>query len=172
MDRLRQDIRIALRGFRRTPSFTITAILILAIGIGMAVAMFTVYDAVVVRNLPVREQDRVVELYTYRGDPKTDYALLRPDLKAIAASSRTMRDVGGVAHWGAPPAPIVDGDRPLVINRTTVTGNFFDILGARPLLGRLIRPSDEEPGAESVVVLSYGAWKRYFAGDTAIVGKR
>src|SRR3954467_12263706 len=107
MDRLRQDIRIALRGFRRTPSFTITAILILAVGIGMAVAMFTVYDAVIVRNLPVREQDRVVELYTYRGAPKTDYGRPRPDWKKIPAASRALRDVGGIAHWGAPPAPIL-----------------------------------------------------------------
>src|SRR5689334_25395789 len=98
MDRLKQDIRIAVRGFRRTPSFTITAILILAVGIGMAVAMFTVYDAVLVRNLPVRDQDRIVELYTYQADPKTDYYLLRNDLKQFASGkgSRTMQDVGGV----------------------------------------------------------------------------
>lgn len=165
-------LRFALRGFRRTPSFTITAILILAVGIGMAVAMFTVYDAVLVRNLPVRAQDRIVELYTYRGDPKTDYWLLRKDLRKLAAESRTLRDVGGVVHWGAPGAPILDGDRPLVINRTTVTGNFFDVLGARPLLGRFFKPSDEMPGAEAEIVLSYGAWKRYFAGDSSIVGKQ
>ena len=91
MDRLEHDIRIALRGFRHTPSFTITAILILAVGIGMAVAMFTVYDAVLVRNLPVRDQDRVVELYTYRGDPKTDYWLQRADLRTIASASRLER---------------------------------------------------------------------------------
>src|SRR4029078_6098312 len=101
MDRLKHDIRIALRGFRRTPSFTITAILILAVGIGMAVAMFAVYDAVLVRNLPVREQDRVVELYTYRGDPKTDYWLLRADLRTIASASRTMQDVVVVVLWVA-----------------------------------------------------------------------
>jgi len=120
MDRLTHDIRIALRGFRRTPSFTITAVLILAVGIGMAVAMFTVYDAVLVRNLPVREQDRVVELYTYQDDPKTDYYLLRGDLRTVASKSQTMRDVAGVAHWGAPGAPFLLGDRPLVINRAAV----------------------------------------------------
>src|SRR5690349_24710325 len=117
MGRLEQDIRIALRGLRRTPSFTVTAILILAIGIGTAVAMFTVYDAVLVRNLPVRAQDRVVELYTYQDDPKTDYYLLRGDLRDVAGKSQTMRDVAGIAHWGAPEAPFIDGDRPLAINR-------------------------------------------------------
>jgi predicted permease len=172
MDRFRQDLRIALRGLLRTPSFTCTAVVILAVGIGMAVAMFSVFDAVLVRNLPVRDQDRVVELYTYRGDPNADFWLLREDLRKVAATSRTMRDIAGVAHWGAPGAPLVDGDRPLVINRTTVTGNFFDVLGARPALGRLLTPTDEAVGAAPVLVISYGAWRRYFGGDSSVVGRR
>jgi predicted permease len=172
MTTLTHDLRIALRGFRRSPSFTITAVLILAIGIGMAVAMFTVFDAVVVRPLPVTSPDRVVELFTYKGDPNTDYYILREDLRKVAASTKTMRDVAGIAHWGAPPAPLVDGDRPLVLNRTLVTGNFFGVLGTRPLLGRLVQPSDETPGAELVLVLSYGAWRKYFGGDPSIVGRR
>jgi predicted permease len=172
VDRIAQDLRIALRGFQRTPSFTVTAVLILAIGIGMAVAMFTVYDAVLVEGLPVRDQDRVVEMYTYKDDPKTDYYLLREDLPKVAAASRTMREVAGVAHWGAAQAPMLDGDRPLVLARTTVTGNFFDVLGTRPVVGRFIRPADEVPGAPGVVVLSYGVWRQYFGGDSGVVGRR
>ena len=172
MGRLAQDIRIALRGFLRTPSFTVTAILILAVGIGMAVAMFTVYDAVLVRNLPVREQDRIVELYTYKTDPRTDYYLVRGDLRRVAAESRTMRDIAGVAHWGANGAPMLDGDRPLIINRTLVSGNFFEVLGARPLHGRFLQPDDERPGAAPVLVLSYGSWMKMFGGDPRVVGHR
>jgi predicted permease len=172
MDRLGQDIRIALRGFRRTPSFSATALLILGVGIGMAVAMFTVYDAVLVRNLPVRDQDRIVELYTYQSDPRTDYYLLRGDVRGVAAASRTMRDVAAVAHWGAPGAPLLDGDRPLIINRTLVSGNFFDVLGAHALLGHLLSPNDEAVGAAPVVVISYGTWKKDFGGDPQIVGRR
>ena len=172
MTNVTHDLRIALRGFRRSPSFTITAVLILAIGIGMAVAMFTVFDAVVLRPLPVTSPDRVVELFTYKGDPNTDYYILRKDLKKVAASTKTMRDVAGVVHWGAPPTPLVDGDRPLVLNRGIVTGNFFTVLGTRPVLGRLVQPSDEMPGAELVLVLSYGAWRKYFGGDPNIVGRR
>jgi len=172
MDRVRHDLRIALRGFRRSPSFTITAIAILAIGIGMAVAMFTVFDAVVLRPLPVTNPDRVVELFTYKGDPNTDFYLLREDLTKVAATSKTMRGIAGVVHWGAPPAPMVHGDRPLVLNRTLVTGDFFNVLDTRPLLGRLIQPSDEMPGAELVLVLSYGAWRKYFGADSTIVGRQ
>jgi hypothetical protein len=123
MTTLTHDLRIAVRGFRRSPSFTITAVLILAIGIGMAVAMFTVFDAVVIRPLPVTSPDRVVELFTYKGDPNTDYYILREDL-TNRLIERLHADVAGIAHWGAPPAPMVDGDRPLVLNRTLVTGNF------------------------------------------------
>ena len=83
-----------------------------------------------------------------------------------------MHDVAGFAHWGAPTAPFVDGDRPLVIKRTMVTGNFFDVLGARPLLGRFLRPSDEMPGAAPVLVISYSAWIRFFGGDPHILGKK
>jgi putative ABC transport system permease protein len=172
MNHLTQDIRIALRGFRRSPSFTITAVLILAIGIGMAVAMFTVFDAVVVRPLPVTSPDRIVELYTYKGNPNADYYLLREDLPKVAATSKTMRDVAGIAHWGAVPAPLVDGDRPLVLNRALVTGNFFNLTGARAHLGRLVQPSDEVKGAELVLVLSYGAWRKHFGGDPRVVGRR
>jgi predicted permease len=171
MTAITHDVRIALRGFRRAPSFTVTSLLILAIGIGMAVAMFAVFDAVVVRPLPVTNPDRVVELYTYKGDPNADYYLLREDLTKVAATSKTMRDVAGIAHWGAPPSPMVDGDRPIVLNRTLVTGNFFNLLGTQPLLGRLIQPSDEAPGAELVIVLSYSAWTKHFARDSTIVGR-
>lgn len=172
MDRIKHDVRIALRGFRRSPSFTITAVLILAIGIGMAVAMFTVFDAVLVRPLPVRDQDRIVELFTYRNDPKTDFWLPSDDLPKVAATSKTLRDIAGVAHWGAVVAPLLDGDRPLAFNRTIVTGNFFDVLDSRPSLGRVLQPSDGAPGAEPVLVVSYNAWRTQFGGDSAIVGRR
>lgn len=172
MDRVSQDIRIALRGFRRAPSFTATAILILGIGIGMAVAMFTVFDAVLIRTLPVREQDRIVELYTYRGDPNADFHLLRGDLPQVAATSRTMRDVAGVAHWGAASSPYLDGERSFVFNRAVVTGNFFDVLGTRAELGRMLRASDEGPGAAPVMVLSHTTWRKVFGGDSSVIGRR
>jgi len=172
MDRLRQDLRVALRGFRRTPSFTITAIAILAIGIGMAVAMFTVYDAVLVHNLPVPAQDRVVELFPYRDNPNTDYYLLRGDVRDVARGSLTMHDIAGFAHWGATTSPFLEGDRTLVIKRTFVTGNFFDVLGARPLLGRFMRASDDLSGAAPVLVMSYGTWTHFFSADPHVVGKK
>lgn len=170
MNRTWQDIRLALRGLRRAPTFTATAVLILGLGIGMAVAMVTVFQAVLLRQLPVREQDNVVVMWTYR-DPAVEFGTLRRDVDEVRRVTRTMRDVAAVAHWGTTPGPLVDGDRSLVLNRTVVSGNFFDVLGARPMLGRLLRPDDELAGAKPVVVLSYKSWQREFGADPGIVGR-
>src|SRR5438270_6074376 len=108
MRRLIQDLESALRGFRRTPAFFVTAVVILGLGIGMSVAMFTVFRAVLVRRLPVVDQDRLVVMWTYRV-PGVEYAAGTKELAAFRRQSRTLRDVAGVAHWPATPVPMLDG---------------------------------------------------------------
>ncbi|MGH7618412.1 MAG: ABC transporter permease [Gemmatimonadaceae bacterium] len=180
MDQLRQDIRFALRGFRRTPGFFITAVVILALGIGMSVAMFTVFRTVLIRKLPVIDQDRIAVMWTYRDDPNVETA---PGMQALAAFKRdghTIKDVAGVAHWPATQAAMLDGERSLAMNRGMATGNFFDVLGVRPALGRLFRPEDDDnsptfdpaaKGASLVIVLSYAAWQSHFGGDSSVIGR-
>ena len=178
MDRLRLDIRLALRGFRASPAFCCTAIGILALGIGMSVAIFTVFRTVLIRKLPVTDQDRVAVMWTYR-EPSTDFALDPRELGDLRRSSRTMTDVAGVAHWGAAPGAIRDGDRALNLNNAYVTGNFFDVLGARAVVGRLLRSSDDDatdslrygPSVSKSLVLSFHTWKNDFGGDSAVVGR-
>src|ERR1700674_1471670 len=116
MTDLARDIRIGLRGLRRPPTFTIAATLILGLGIGTAVAMFTVFRAVLLEHLPVRDPERVVVLSTYK-DPAVEYGLLLEDLKPISRESRTIGDIAGYAHWGATAVPLMDGDRSLLIAR-------------------------------------------------------
>ncbi|HVT40697.1 MAG TPA: ABC transporter permease [Gemmatimonadaceae bacterium] len=171
MDRLAQDIRIALRGLRRAPAFTVTAVVILALGIGMAAAMATVFNAVLLRPLPVRDQARVVALRVVdQGGVSLGF---RPaELDQLRRESRTLTDIAGFAHWGAQPSVLADGDRSLTFPQAMVTGNFFDALGVRPVLGRLLRPDDDVKGAPKVIVLSYDTWRRVFRGDTTIVGHR
>src|SRR5471030_183531 len=170
MSQLAQDVRIAFRGLRRAPAFAVTAALILGLGIGSAVAMFTVFRAVLLEPLPVRDPDRVVALWTYR-DPAVEFGLQLQDLKKIVAVSKTLREVAAFAHWGATEMPLVDGDRPLTINRSVTSGNFFELLGVRPALGRVLRPEDDLPGAAPAIVLSYDVWRREFGGDSAVVGR-
>jgi putative ABC transport system permease protein len=177
MDTLLQDLRYALRSLRRTPVVTATAILILSIGIGVALAMFTAFEAVLVRPLPVLEPDQIVLPRTVdaRG---TDVPLWVRDLgtlEQLRRETRTMQSVGGEAHQGAFATALLDGDRPLALKAAWVTGNFFELLGARPTLGRLFRAEDEGcmcvGGSEpSVLVLSYDTWQRHFAGDSGVLG--
>ena len=164
-DRLLRDARFALRGFRRTPGFFLTTVAILGLGIGMSVAMFTVFRTVLIRTLPVIDQDRAVIMFTYRGDPNSDVATGTKDLSVVRAESRTMRDVAGVAHWPAVPTPLRDNGTLIDLNRGMVTGNFFAVLGVRPALGRLLSASDDEPPsgpdstrAESLVFIGVSPW--------------
>src|SRR5205814_10477536 len=148
------DFRQALRALRRTPTFTATAVLILGLGIGMAVAMFTVADTVLRRPLPVRDQEGIVlpRIVDPRG---VDLALAPKDLDELRRESRTMSTIAGEAHQGAFGIVLLDGDHPLLLRAAWVTGNFFDVLGARPALGRLFRTEDESLSEPSVLVLSY-----------------
>ena len=169
-DRLGYDVRIALRGFRRTPAFTAAVVAILALSIGMASTMAAVTDAVLRRPLPVEASSRVVALWPTRDG--TEISLLPDDLERLRRDNRTMRAVAGFVHWGAFPFALMDGDRPLVLAQARVTGNFFDVLGTRPVLGRLLRPEDDVAGAPPVIVLSYAAWRLHFSGDSAVLGRR
>ena len=141
MSRLWQDARLALRGFRRSPTFAVTAMLILGVGIGMATAMWTVFNAVLLRPLPVQDADRIVVLRAL-DQSGVEIAFDQSQLDALRRSSRTMREVAGIVHWPGPSAmPLVDGDRPIKLAQMFVSGNLFEVLGAQPALGRLLVPS-------------------------------
>ena len=171
MNQLLHDIRIAVRGFRRSPTFAVTAVLILGLAIGMTVAIITVFNAVLVQRLPVREQDRLVELWPFR-DRGSELSVDLTVAEAINRQSSTMSQAASLAHYGAFAWPLADGDRAVVMAQTVVSGNFFEVLGAKPALGRLLRPDDDVAGAGHVMVISYDAWRHQFGGDTAIVGHR
>ncbi len=174
-----QYLRYALRALRRTPTFTATAVLTLGVGIGMASAMFTVFHAVVVRRLPVQDQDRIVELSGVAKGAAREVPLALDPFRRFRQESRTLQSVGGFAHWGSVSAAVTDGNRPLLLRQAIVTGNFFQVLGVAPSLGRLLRPEDERdygPNAANanalVAVISYDAWRRLFGGEAAVIGRR
>src|SRR5512146_2892993 len=170
LDNLSRDIAFALRSLRRAPGFTIAAVLILGLGIGMSTAMFTVYRAVVVDRLPVLGQDGLVVLHPLdRGGAHLDVPI--GFLEQIRRNSRTLRAVAGVYHLGAIQAPLLDGDKPVAFMSAYATANLFDVLGSRASLGRLLRSSDGAAGAPKVTVISYTAWHRQFNADSLIVGR-
>jgi predicted permease len=169
MDTLFRDLRHAVRSLGRTPGFTIAALLILALGIGMSTAMFTVFKTVLVDRLPIRAQDQVVIMHTLdRSGRNLDVPF--PYLTEIARDSAHFRDVGGVYHLVS-PQPFMDGSEVVVLTVAAASTNYFDMLGMRPVLGRFLRPEDGEPGAPPALVLSYAAWRRDFGGDPSVVGR-
>jgi len=171
IDRVHGDLRQAVRGLRHQPAFTVTSVAVLALGIGAATAVATAFQAVVLKQLPVRQPERLVQLslHTRSGAAVT---LTRDELDVLAGESRMLQGVAGVALPGAVTLPLVAAGRPVGLSMSVVTPNFFDVLGARPMLGRLLQSADGDEGAAPVTVISYQAWQREFGGDPGILGRR
>jgi predicted permease len=181
-DTLLGDVRIGLRTLGRTPGFALVAILALALGIGLSTAVFTVADALLLRPLPVHDQDRLVVLWGEdrgqgghgdQGDHGfVHYPLGFNDATGFARRTRTLEQVAFVSYYGALEQPVRDGDQMTRLGRALVSGDFFDVLGTRPVIGRTLRPEDDVVGAAPVAVLSYAAWQSRFGGDPQVLGRQ
>src|SRR5438477_11634262 len=123
-----RDVRHALRSLSRTPGFTLTAILTLALGIGLATAVFTVADTLLLRRLPIRDQDRVVVLWGERRDQTFTYPLGIDDAREFARRARSLERVAFSAYEGSWPTPICVGDRFYRLRGALVLGELFDVL--------------------------------------------
>ncbi len=168
-----QNIRVGLRALRRTPGFAVTAILTLAVGIGLATAVVAVAEALLLRPLPVRDQSRVVVLWgAARDGSVANFPLLLPESRDFATRARSLERVEFFSAGGAYLVPIRDGSTVFRLRRALVSGGYFQLLGTQPLLGRALSPEDDATGAAPAVVLSHSAWRRYFGGDRRVVGRR
>ena len=161
-----QDARYAVRMLWRAPWFTAAAALTLAIGIGVNTAMFAVVYGVLIRPLPYADAERLHFLFQAR--PQIGRTRVTPldfvDLHAQLRSMRTAAVVGnGFTFTG-------HGDAELAIGHL-VSGEFFELLGVTPALGRTFGSADEADGTSDVIVLSHGFWRRRFGGDPNIVGR-
>jgi len=164
LDSLLQDFRFALRQLRRSPGFALTAVLILALGIAANVIVFGVLQALVLRSLDVPHADRVMTLQPKDGGPFVSNPEMRDvrDSNTVfsAVADYEFQDFGleanGVTRpvWGA-----------------EVSGQYFEVVGIKPFLGRLLRRDDDDhPGASEVAVISWSAWQSDFGADANIVG--
>lgn len=176
-DRIANDARLAIRSLRHNAMFSGAVILILGLGIGMTTATFTVFESVLLRKLPIQEQNRVVELSGQARGAATELPIIPAQLHRFRADSRMLNGVAAFGHWRVLGVPLIDGDRTVSLRETEVTDNFFDVLGARPAFGRLFRSGESPdpqvggPKRDFPLVLSYGAWQRSFAGDSTILGR-
>jgi putative ABC transport system permease protein len=176
LDTVRRDLKYGARSLARAPAFVITSVLILGLAIGMSSAMLTVFRSVLLERLPVVQQDRVVELSGVGGGAAREVPILPAQLRRLRTQSRTLRSAAGLAHWRVIGDALVDGDRRLSLREAVVTDDFFDVLGAKPILGRLFRKGDAVPwGANTTstgvpIVLTHSAWQQAFGGDSSVIG--
>ncbi|HSA54826.1 MAG TPA: ABC transporter permease, partial [Gemmatimonadaceae bacterium] len=167
-----EQVRLAARGLMRVPGFAAAATLTLALGIGLSTAVFTVADALLLRALPVRDQDRLVALWNETGDGRfANWPLPLDQVREFERGTQALEQVAFFGFRGATPMPVRDGDRVLPLRGAMVSGNFFEVLGSRALLGRALRPEDDAEGVAPVVVLSHRAWQAHFGGDSAVIGR-
>src|SRR5690242_7132654 len=144
LDSLRRELAYSLRSLRRAPAFSITAVLILALGIGMTSAIRTVFQSVLVERMPVRAEDRIVELSGLaRG--ASEFPLDPAQFRRFRDYAQTLESVAAMAHWRVVSDAFEDNSRPVILRETVVTENFFQVLGAAPALGRLFEHGDEVP---------------------------
>ncbi len=161
------DARYAIRLLSKRPGFAAVAILTLALGIGATTAIFTVVYAVLLSPLPFRDAERLVSV-RITGRDAAIYPLPDTDFLAWRAQNRT---ADAVAVFDEASTTITGDGAPERIPSSEVTDRFFDVLGARPLLGRVFQEGDDKPGAPKTVVLSHKLWMRRYQGDPAIVGR-
>ena len=167
-----QEVRVAVRTLVRDPGFAGASIVTLGCGIGLAVAMFTVFEAVLRRPLPMREQERVVVLWGESPGSVRRLPLTYEHFKRFREEARTLEEVAGALNAGAAPHAVRDVHRTSTLNVGAVTGNFFRVLGSSPVVGRMLQPDDDVTGAAPVMVISHGLWRRYFGGDRGVIGRR
>jgi putative ABC transport system permease protein len=173
VETIANEVRVALRQFRRAPGFALGTVLILSLGIGLSIAVFTVADALLLRRLPVTDQNQLVALWgELRNRGFDHYPLGLDEARDFARRSRRLEQVGFVGYEGAWPITLRSGDATFRLRRALVSGSLFDALGARPVLGRALRPTDDVAGAAPVLVMSYAAWQQQFAGDPHVLGRR
>src|SRR5687767_10638347 len=154
-------------------NFPKIAVVTLAIGIGAATAVVTVAEALLFRPLPVAAEDRLAILYGATADGQfPNVPLTLDELTEFQRQSGVLGQVAYHTFRGAGTETFRGADRALQLNISLVSGNWFDILGAQPALGRAFRAEDDTRGSTPVLVLSHRAWQQHFAGDAGVIGRQ
>jgi putative ABC transport system permease protein len=169
---MRQDIVIALRSLRSRPGFAAAVILTLGLGITAVTSVASVAYSVLGAPLPMRDAARLVMLW---GDNPSKqpahFPLSGEEYRAFARETRSFNAVAAIDYQQTLPRLVQLGDTAVTIPGALVTGNFFDVLGAHPRVGRLLRPDDDRIGSPLVAVISERLWRSMFGGDAKIVGR-
>jgi len=165
---LLQDLRYALRQLRKSPGFAFTAVLTLALSVGVATAVFCVIDNVILRPLPYTHPERIVSV---EGRSQSGYTQPEswPSYRDERAQASSFQALAGYFRWRDVAMETPGG--PVVLQSVRTTDNFFDVFGVHPILGRTFLPGEQEPGKNDLVVLSYETWQSHFNGTSNVLGQ-
>ena len=179
MRTLLQDVRYGLRMLRRRPGFTAVAVVTLALGVGVNTALFTIFNALALRPLPLTDPQQLVNvkgrdasgaeknLFSYQD--YLDYRARSTSFKGLAAMNKASAPLGDAVAGGEMDVLGADADYAFL---QIVSANYFDVLGAPLALGRAFLPEEcETPGARPVIVLSDWFWRQHFNADANVLGK-
>src|SRR4051812_8706439 len=164
------DAKYAFRALRHSPAFTLVVVLTLGLGIGANTAIFSVVRGVLLKALPHRDGDRLVYLRQSMDGPGGDnIAFSVPEVLDFREGAKSF---AGIAEYSPWTITYRSGDEARHINVGLVTGNYFDVMGLAPVLGRVTQPADDGGAAPPVMVLSHDFWLRQFAGDSSVIGRK
>ncbi len=167
------DLRLGVREAARAKGLALTAVVTLAIGMAGTTAMFALVQGVLLRPLPVRDEDRL--LVAWKELPSGGighWPFGSTDIPAIGRDSLSLGRVGGVSYYGAGRGVVFEAGSAAYLRGASVTGDFFAVLGAEPLLGRTLQAADDVAGAENVLVITHALWQRRYGGSRAAIGRR
>jgi predicted permease len=173
LENLWRDIRYGLRTLRRSPSFSATAILVMALGIGASTSLFTIVRSVLLKPLPFQDPDKLVMIYErYRiGDTKHPYnPVAAADFYDWREKTHGFQDMAAWRWWGG-AITTNSGQMPEQFTGAAGSWNLFSVLGVQPALGRTFTPDEDRIGAPDAVILCWSFFQSRFSGDSSIVGK-
>jgi predicted permease len=171
-ERLWQDVRYALRQLRRSPTFTLTALLILALSIGASTAVFSILESVLMRPYAFQDPAQIVALREVVQEAAKEYPSVPDNYRHflyLRSHANTIQDAALLQNTTF--AITAGGDHPRIEKGLSVSPNFFSVLGVSPMLGRSFRAEEAQPGRSNVVIISWATWRDIFHADANIVGR-
>ena len=169
METLLQDFRFGARTLRRSPGFTLVAVIALALGIGGSSAIFSVVNAVLLRPLPFFEPDRIMRVWATAPERGLDFTSVSFQRFTNIAEQNQVFDE--ISAFTADNLNLTGVNEPLQLSAARISAGLFDVLKVKPAVGRGFLTEEDNPGGAAVVILSHNLWQRQFSSDPAIVGK-
>ena len=167
-----RDLRFAFRQLRKSPAFSLTSILTLALGIGAVTSIFSVVNTILLKPFAFRDPDRLVVMREVEEELRGERSSIPDNYRhylRLKSDSRSIEDAAIFQPAGFSVSP--SGDRPHIVGGVTTSPNLFSVLGVQPMLGRGFVEDDAKKGQDDVVVLSYSGWRTLLAGDPKVVGQ-